>query len=70
MIVDQSMAENALALELTHPLRLICLAAVPVLLGGRAAQSLIRWDGRGLRVEAAPPGAARAARPGDVRVPV
>ena len=45
-------------------------AAVPVLLGGRAAQALIRWDGRALRMEEAPPGLSRAARPGDVRVPV
>ncbi|HEY3108213.1 MAG TPA: hypothetical protein VGL23_05640 [Chloroflexota bacterium] len=45
-------------------------AAVPVLLGGQAAQSLVRWDGRELRVEPAPPGASRAARPADVRVPV
>jgi hypothetical protein len=45
-------------------------AAVPVLLGGRAAHVLIRWDGRGLRAEAAAPGVSRAARPGDVRVPV
>jgi hypothetical protein len=45
-------------------------AAVPVLLGGHAARALVRWDGRELRVEAAPPGASRAARPGDVRVPV
>jgi hypothetical protein len=45
-------------------------AAVPVLLGGREARVLIRWDGRGLRVEDAPPGLSRAARPADVRVPV
>ena len=45
-------------------------AAVPVLIGGHTAQSLVCWDGRELRIEPAPPGAARAARPADVRVPV
>jgi hypothetical protein len=45
-------------------------AAVPVLVGGRSAQSLIRWTGHELRVEPAPPGASRGARPADIRVPV
>src|SRR5438270_275293 len=30
--LDQLMTETSLALELTHPVRLICLAVVPVLL--------------------------------------
>jgi Ca-activated chloride channel family protein len=30
--VDQLMADNSLALELTHPIRLVCLAVIPVLL--------------------------------------
>jgi hypothetical protein len=45
-------------------------AGVPVLVGGREAHAVVRWDGAHLKVEPAPNGIARAARPGDVRVPV
>jgi hypothetical protein len=45
-------------------------AAVPVLVGGRPAHALIRWDGARLRSEEAPPGASRGSRPADIRVPV
>ena len=45
-------------------------AAVPILVGGREAHALVRWDGQQLRLEPAPPGVTRGARPGDVLVPV
>jgi hypothetical protein len=45
-------------------------AGVPVLVGGNEAHAVVRWDGNQLAIEAAKPGLARAARPGDVLVPV
>jgi hypothetical protein len=45
-------------------------AGVPILVGGNEAHAVVRWDGNELTIEAARPGLARAARPGDVLVPV
>ena len=45
-------------------------AGVPILVGGNEAHAVVRWDGSELSLEAARPGLARAARPGDVLVPV
>jgi len=67
--VNASEGENRRA-QMVELVVLMPDAAVPVLLGGQAAQVLIRWDGVQLRIEPAPPGASRAARPADVRVPV